>query len=189
LRSLSGKYKSNFLVVLVEFDINVSGLGIGIILEGNIYRGASFSAGELYPHMPNLRQLIDMVRPRFSEGKKLKDYITNPEELDVDKMSRFTKEGDEIATLIFSMLGRRIGEIIAPAVALFNPDTLIITGNISELGSIIIKPIENSILMNVLSVTSNPLNITASKNQQFAVAIGAASLILSNFFKLPMSNF
>ncbi|MGE5681213.1 MAG: ROK family protein [Bacillota bacterium] len=184
-----GKYKNNFLVVLIELDTNVAGLGIGIILEGNVYRGASFSAGELYPHMPNLRQLIDIVRPRFPEGKILKDFISGPEDLDINKLIDIAREGDEIALLLFSMFGRKVGEIIAPSVALLNPDTLIITGTIAELGDIIIKPIENAIQMNVLAVTSNSLKIVAGKNQQFSVAVGAASLVLSNFFKLPMSNY
>ncbi|MGE5402659.1 MAG: ROK family protein [Ignavibacteriales bacterium] len=184
-----GKHKNNFMVVLIELDTNVAGLGIGIILEGNIYRGASFSAGELYPHMPNLRQLIDIVRPRFPEGKILKDFVSNPEELDINRLIEIAKEGDEIALLIFSMFGRRVGEIIAPAIALLNPDTLIITGTIAELEDIILEPIENSIQMNVLAVTSNSLKIVSGKNQQFAVSVGAASLVLSNFFKLPMSNY
>ncbi|MCU7494077.1 MAG: ROK family protein [Ignavibacteria bacterium] len=184
-----GKNKNNFMVLLIEFDISVAGLGIGIILEGNIYRGASFSAGELYPHMPNLRQMIDMVRPRFPEGKILKDYVSSPEELDVKNLIEMARQGDEIALLIFKMFGGKVGEIIAPSIALLNPDTLIITGTISELGQIIINPIENAIQMNVLAVTSNTLKIAAGKNQQFSVAVGAASLVLSNFFKLPMSNY
>ncbi|MGE5350690.1 MAG: ROK family protein [Acidobacteriota bacterium] len=184
-----GKNKNNFLVLLVEFDLNVAGLGIGIILEGNVYRGASFSAGELYPHMPNLRQLIDMVRPRFSEGKILKDYISSPENLDVNTLIEMAREGDDIALLIFSMFGRKVGEIIAPSIALLNPDTLIITGTIAELGEIIIDPIENAIQMNVLAVTSNALKIVPGRNRQFSVAVGAASLVLSNFFKLPMSSY
>lgn len=184
-----GKNKNNFLVLLVEFDMSVAGLGIGIILEGNVYRGASFSAGELYPHLPNLRQLIDMVRPRFPEGKILRDYISSPDNLDVNCMIEMARQGDEIALLIFSIFGRKVGEIIAPSIALLNPDTLIITGTIAELGEIIIDPIENAIQMNVLAVTSNSLKIVAGKNQHFSVAVGAASLVLSNFFKLPMSNY
>ncbi|MGE5430962.1 MAG: ROK family transcriptional regulator [Syntrophomonadaceae bacterium] len=184
-----GKNKNNFLVLLIELDRNVAGLGIGIILEGNVYRGASFSAGELYPHMPNLRQLIDIVRPKFPEGKILKDFISSPEDLDVNSLIEMARQGDEIALLIFSMFGRKVGEIIAPSIALLNPDTLIITGTIAELGSIIINPIENAIQMNVLAVTSNALKIAAGKSQQFSVAVGAASLVLSNFFKLPMSNY
>lgn len=184
-----GRNKNSFMVLLIEFDKNVSGLGIGIILEGNIYRGASFSAGELYPHMPNLRQLIDIVRPRFPEGHILKNYISSPEELDVNSLIDMARKGDEIALLIFSMFGRKVGEIIAPSIALLNPDTLIITGTIAELGDIIIDPIENAVQMNVLAVTSNALKIVAGESQQFSVAVGAASLVLSNFFKLPMSNY
>ncbi|MGE5499746.1 MAG: ROK family transcriptional regulator [Syntrophothermus sp.] len=184
-----GKYKNNFMAVLIEFDMAIAGLGIGIILNGNLYRGASYSAGELYPYMPNLRQLIDIVRPRFHEGAFLKNYISTPEELSIGRLIEFAKQGDEIALLIFSMLGKKVGDIISPAIALLNPDTVIITGMLAELNDLIIRPMENAILMNVLAFTSNSLHIAASRHEHYSVAIGAASLVLSSFFMLPMSNY
>ena len=39
--------------------------------------------------------------------------------------------------------------------------------------------------MKVLSITCNTLNITIDKYHQFSVAVGAASLILENYFRLP----
>jgi len=50
--------KRNYLVVLIEIDQNVSGLGIGIVINGELYRGSSFCAGELYPHLPTLREFL-----------------------------------------------------------------------------------------------------------------------------------
>jgi N-acetylglucosamine repressor len=180
------KTKRNFLTILVEIDKNVSGLGIGIIMEGELYRGASFCAGELYPHMPTLKEILSTIRTRFIEGKILKNYVASLESIDIEILLDAAKQGDEIARLAFAKIGDIVGQTIAPAVALLNPDTLIITGIISELEDVLIDSIRKSIEMRVLAITSNKLNILVDKYHHYSVAVGAASLILEDYFRLPV---
>jgi len=71
-------------------------------------------------------------------------------------------------------------------VSLLNPDTLVITGVVSELEDILIDSVRRAIEMRVLSITSNTLNIIADKYHQYSVAVGAASLILEDYFRLPV---
>ena len=180
------KTKRNFLTILVEIDKSVSGLGIGIIMEGELYRGTSFCAGELYPHMPTLKEILSTIRTRFIEGKILKDYISSHESIDIEVLLDAAKQGDEIARLAFAKIGDIVGQTIAPAVALLNPDTLIITGVVSELEDVIVESIRKAIEMRVLAITSNKLNILADKYHHYSVAVGAASLILEDYFRLPV---
>jgi len=178
--------KRNYLIVLVEIDKNVSGLGIGIVIDGELYRGSTFCAGELYPYLPTLNEILSTMRSRFVEGKILKDYISSPESIDMEIFMDAAKRGDEIARLAFSKLGDFVGQTIAPAVSLLNPDTLVITGVVSELEDILIDSVRRAIEMRVLSITSNTLNIIADKYHQYSVAVGAASLILEDYFRLPV---
>jgi predicted NBD/HSP70 family sugar kinase len=180
------KTKRNFLIVLAEIDKNVSGLGIGIIIDGELYRGASSCAGELYPHLPTLKEILSTMRSRFVEGKILKNYVSSPESVDIELLLDAAKQGDEIAKLAFSKIGDIVGQTIAPAVALLNPDSLIITGVVSELEDVLIASVRNAIEMRVLSITSNTLNIVADKYHHYSVAVGAASLILEDYFSLPV---
>src|SRR3989304_692670 len=76
--------RRNFLIILLEIDRNVSGLGIGIIIDGELYRGSSFCAGELYPHLPTLKEILSTMRSRFIEGKILKKYVSSPESIDIE---------------------------------------------------------------------------------------------------------
>ncbi len=179
------KAKRNYITVLAEIDQNVSGLGIGIVIRGELYRGSSYCAGELYPHLPTLKEILSSVRSRFAESEILKEYISSFESIDMKILLDAAKQGDEIARLVFSIIGDVVGQNIAPAVALLNPDTLIITGVISEQEEIIVKAIRQVLEMKVLSITCNTLNITVDKYHQYAVAVGAASLILENYFRLP----
>ena len=180
------KTKRNFLTILLEIDKNVSGLGIGIIIDGELYRGSSFCAGELYPHLPTLTEILSTIRSRFVDGEILKDYVSSPEKVDIEVIIDAAKKSDEIAKLTISKIGDFVGQTIAPAVALLNPDTVIITGILSELEEILIDSIRKSIEMRVISINSNTLNIVADKYHHYSVAIGAASLILENYFRLPV---
>jgi predicted NBD/HSP70 family sugar kinase len=181
----SSKSMKNYLSVLLEIDKNVSGLGIGIIINGELYRGASFCAGELYPHLPNLGDLLSAFRSRFHESEILREHITSFESMDMEFLLDAAKKGDKIARLIFARIGRLVGQTIAPAVALLNPDTLVITGVVSELEDVIIEAIRNEIEMGVIPLTNNALSIISDEHHQYAVAFGVASLILENFFRVP----
>lgn len=180
------KTKKNYLTVLVEIDKNVSGLGIGIVIEGELYHGASFCAGELFPHLPTLKEVLGSLRSRFVEGKILKDYISSPESIDIEFLVEAALQGDNIAQLAVAKIGVIVGQTIAPAVALLNPDTLIITGIIAELEDILIDSLRKAIEMRVLAITESALEIVADKYHQYSVAVGAAALIIENYFRLPV---
>jgi predicted NBD/HSP70 family sugar kinase len=86
------------------------------------------------------------------------------------------------------MIGNIVGQTIAPAVALLNPDTIIITGVVSELEEVVIDSVRKEIEMRVISIASHSLNIIADKYHHYSVAVGAASLILEDFFRVPINR-
>lgn len=182
----SNQVKRNYLIILIEIDRNVSGLGIGIVINGELYRGSTYCAGELYPHLPTLREFLTTFKSRFIEGEFLKNYITTIDDIDIETLITVAKHGDKIANLIFTKIGSIIGQTIAPAVALLNPDALILTGVISELEDIIIDSVRKEIEMRVLPLTNDALSIVVDKYHQYSVAVGAAALILENFFKVQV---
>ncbi|MDE3057778.1 MAG: ROK family protein [Bacteroidota bacterium] len=178
------KPKQNYITVLIEIDRNVSGLGIGIVIDGKLYRGASFSAGELYPHLPSLQEILASVRSRFSEGTVLRRYISSFDSIDIHLLLDAAKQGDKIARHAISMIGNVVGQTITPAIALLNPDTLILTGDVTEVEDVLLASVRNVIELRVLAITSNSLQIVTDKHYHYAVAVGAASLILEDFFHL-----
>jgi predicted NBD/HSP70 family sugar kinase len=186
--AIKNRIKRNYLTILLEIDKNVSGLGIGIVIDGELYRGASFCAGELYPYLPTLKEILSNVRSRFVESSVLKNYIASFETIDIALLLEAAKQGDEIAKVVFSMIGSIVGQNIAQAVALLNPDTIIITGVVSELENVVIDAVRKEIEMRVISITCNALEIIADKHHNYSVAFGAASLILEDFFRLPVAG-
>ncbi|MFZ0454050.1 MAG: ROK family protein [Ignavibacteriaceae bacterium] len=184
----NNKSKRNYLTILAEIDKNVSGLGIGIVIDNEIYRGSSYCAGELYPHLPTLTEILTTVRTKFTESDILKDYASSLESIDINFLVEAAKKGDKIARSVFAIIGHFVGQTIAPAVGLLNPDTLIITGVISEIEDVLIESVRKEIETRVVSMISDSLNIIADKYHLYSVAVGAASLVLEDFFKLPINR-
>ncbi|HUI29507.1 MAG TPA: ROK family protein [Candidatus Acidoferrales bacterium] len=175
----------NCLNVLVEFDKGVSGLGIGLLLNEELYRGSSYSAGEINIAMPDLHEVLLNVRPHLAEGQVLKKYDASPQELEISTMIDAAKRDDEVAISFFQRLGYQIGKNISRVVAAFNPDMLILSGDVAEVGDLMIAPVKSVIDMDLLSVSSEALKTVTSSQGHYSVAIGAASLVLSDYFKVP----
>lgn len=179
------KDSRNCLNVLVEFDRKVSGLGIGLLVNEELYRGSSFTAGEINQAMPDLHEVLSNVRTHLADGKILKEYDKSPQEIEINAMIEAAKSGDEVAVSFFERLGYQIGKTISRIVAAFNPDMLILSGDIAEVSDLIIKPVKSVIDMELLAVTSEALKVVASSQGHYSVAIGAACLVLSDYFKVP----
>ncbi len=179
------KESKNCLNVLVEFDKGVSGLGIGLMVNEELYRGSSFSAGEINIAMPDLHEVLSYVRTHLANGPVLRKYDTSPQELEIEVMIDAAKRGDDVAISFFARLGNQIGKNISRIVAAFNPDMLILSGDIAEVGDLVVGPVRNVVDMDLLSVSSEALEIVTSSQGHYSVAIGAASLILSDYFKVP----
>ncbi len=179
------KDSKNCLNVLVEFDKGVSGIGIGLIMNEELYRGSSFSAGEINITMPDLHEVLLNVRNHLADGRVLKQYNASPQDLEINIMIEAAKAGDEVAVSFFARLGYQISKNISRVVAAFNPDMLVLSGDIAEVDDLIVKPVKQVIDMELLAISSEVLRIVTSLHGRYSVAIGAACLVLSDYFKVP----
>ncbi len=175
----------NSMTVLMEFDKNVHGIGIGIIINEELYRGSSFCAGELIMPMSDLGEMLTNVRSQLRKGDVLKRYDSSPLSIDTRVMIDAAKKGDQIALSFFSRLGHFIGRRISSVIGVLNPDMLIISGDLAELDEIILRPVKEAIELDTLSITSETLRVVTSSHGHYSVAMGAASIILGSHFKVP----
>jgi hypothetical protein len=56
---------------------------------------------------------------------------------------------------------------------------------VAEVGDIILDPIKELVSYELVSVSKESLSIVASKSGRYSVAVGAASIILDEFLKVP----
>ncbi len=179
------KESRNCLNVLIEVDEGVGAIGIGFLVNEELYRGSSFSAGEINPSMSDLHDMLLNVRTHLTDGEVLKAYDQSPKDISIDILIDAAKKGDKIALTFFERLGYQIGRNISRVVAAFNPDMLVLSGDVAELGDVIVAPVKSVMDMELLAVTSEAVKMVTSSHGHYSVATGAACLVLSEYFRVP----
>ena len=182
----AAKECDNFVTILVEIEQNVGGLGIGLIINGELYNGGTFGAGELNIKLPTLHDTIFSQEVLIEKGKVLKKYKDNLNAIDIDVMIKAVKKGDKVAKKYFKILGNRLGRTLACPISMVNPKKIVIAGEVAEAGDALIQPIRDQFELEMLPIIEDNLEIVTNQYGKYSVAMGAASLIIDEFFKVPV---
>ncbi len=172
--------KSQVLTINIDW-----GVGLGIILNGEVFHGASGFAGELghiqvkpegilchcgkvgcLDTITSAEALIQQAKEGIASGRATSlTKIVNHKlsELDTVHIIDAVHAGDEFSIDLLSNLGFELGKGLATAVHLFNPEVIIIGGLLAEAGPFISNPIAQAINKYCLSDFKSTLAIHVSK--------------------------
>ncbi len=188
-----GQGVDNFLTVTVG-----RGVGLGIVVNGQFYRGQNGGAGELG------HTTINPDGPLCACGKYgcLEAYVSDPSlvrtaqefaargELpavqNLDELLVLAQTGDSVALKIFDQAGRIFGLGIANLINLFNPKKIIISGEGTRDGDFLFNPMRESIQKNTMPGLFNPKTVEIALWDDGAWARGAAGLVLRELFESPV---
>jgi len=180
-----------------------SDIGCGIIINGDIYCGASGSAGEV--------QLLVNNKERMEEGSAVASYgirgadlgIVNKAkeliekgkkteilELAGGKKENITKKiiitaaqkGDKLAKEILIDAAYWLGIKVAYMINMFNPQLVAIGGGMEEAGSVFLDALTNCVKMYAFEEAFNAVKIMPSFLKEDAVSLGAAALGVRELF-------
>lgn len=178
--------------------INLSwGLGMGIIVNGEIMKGRSGYSGEL-GHFPAFNNEIMCHCGKKGcletgvSGMALKREVVSS--IKAGKQSllsdKLKKEGEEAITLndiivaidnedmlcieVVENMAKELGRWIAGLINLFNPELVIIGGTLARVGDYILRPIKQSVQKYTLRLVSQDSRIVVSKMGEKAGVLGAA---------------
>ena len=194
-----GRGLDNFIVVSVE-----EGLGMGIVIQGRIYRGAR-GIGAEFGHM-----VLDPDGPRCTCGKKgcVEAYaggrgiMAAAEEarrrgawpnkplppMSVDELIDLAHSGDLAATTIFNQAGRMLGLGVAGLIQVFNPSRVIVTGEYARAGKVLFGPMTKAMAANLNKEFLIPDMIIFEQWKDADWAHGAACLALQSIYRTPQAN-
>ncbi|MCE7071812.1 MULTISPECIES: ROK family transcriptional regulator [Dyadobacter] len=172
--------KSQVLTINIDW-----GVGLGIIINGEVFNGASGFAGELGHIQVKPDGLLchcgkigclDTITSAIALIRRAKDGINggkatilsqivnnNLDLLDTSHIIEAVHAGDEFSIDLLSTVGTELGKGLATAVHLFNPEVIIVGGLLAEAGPFISNPIEQAINKYCLSDFKNSLSIHISK--------------------------
>jgi glucokinase-like ROK family protein len=182
-----------------------SGVGGGIVLNGKIFRGTKFAAGE-FGHIKVKEFGIRCVCGNYgcldtvaSEAGLINDVVekihlgyetsilsvikdNDLKKITFDIILAAAQNHDQLAIDALERLGRYVGTALANIINIFNPEAVIIGGTISRAWDYIRLPIQETTLSQSMKECSQGVQILKSSFEGTAGEIGAAALVIENLF-------
>ncbi len=186
------------------------GVGMGIIVEGNLYRGNAGFAGE-FGHLPIVENgilckcgkkgcletvasataIVRMAKEGILEGNSslINEYTGDSvESIEIYHVINAAKAGDQFAISILSNVAHWIGKGIVFLIQIFNPEAIVLEGIASETQKFMEAPIQQAINTYSNHDISNETKIKFSKLGIKAGIKGAAALALEKLVMVQNHN-
>ena len=184
--------------------VNISwGLGIGIIIDGKPYYGKSGFSGE-FGHFPIFDNEIlchcgkkgcleteasgmaihRMVIERIKKGESsiLTEHVKDLDTLTLTDIMKAVAKEDPLCIEIVEEVGYILGKYIAGLINIFNPELVVIGGQVSLAEGFLLLPIKSSIRKYSLNLVNRDSKIETSKLKQKAGIVGACMVARSRLF-------
>ncbi len=176
--------ESHLLYVLLVIDQNVFGIGYGIILENQLYRGAHMLAGESSGHPVTIKQLLDRISAQEEDSVALNGVRLRKDKVTLQDLLQAAANQEEPAMRYFDQVGRILGEELAKAVDMLDPKEVLLGGEVTKAGEHLLAPLTHALhAHSILGDIRKPTISIVSWQQADPVALGAASLVLSSVFQ------
>jgi glucokinase-like ROK family protein len=170
-----------------------TGIGAGLLIDGQIYRGVSGSAGEIghltieengplcacgnhgcLEAIAGGRAIAMQAQQAVTRNHKTSLSSIQPvESITARDVATAACRGDLLAQQILTTAGTHIGIAIAGLVNMFNPGMIIIGGGLAQTGDIILEPIRQAVQRRSLPAATRIVRITTSMLGRRSSSMGA----------------
>lgn len=175
-----------------------TGVGSGIVINGNLVYGADGLAGELghvtvrrngrtcgcggHGHLETYTSATGVARTAREFLEARKDEPSKLREIPLEDIT--SKDvydaaiaGDKLAKDIFDFTGRILGEALADFTAFSSPEAFVIFGGLAKSGDLLMKPLREAFEANVLPMYRGKIKILLSDlKESDAAVLGASAL-------------
>lgn len=173
------KDKTNFIYIAIG-----TGIGSGIILNGDLYRGSHYSAGEI-GYLVTSREDVDKFTPVYkgyghlesiSSGSSISYRMSELVGRKVSAREAFAlyQEGNEEAIEVINVAVDNLAVGIANYMSLFDPELIILGGGVSKSFSII----HDRLMQTIHQFTPQRCDIVQTTLGKTSGVVGAAALFL-----------
>ncbi|AEI51743.1 ROK family transcriptional regulator [Runella slithyformis] len=189
--------KDHVLAIYIDW-----GVGLGVILNGEVFQGASGFAGELghIQVVPNgelchcgkvgcldtitsAASLIRRIKKGLAEGRISRLSAIEVEKIDAETIIDAAWQGDSFAIDILHEIGMELGKGLSIAIHLFNPEIIIVDGIVAKAGAFITNPIEQAINKYCLTDFRNNLTVVISQLGQEAKWLGTQAYVVEKIIE------
>jgi glucokinase-like ROK family protein len=174
------------------------GIGLGILINGQLYYGKLGFSGE-FGHIPLFDNeiichcgkkgcleteasgaaLIRMLQEKLLEGSStaITRKRIHPEDVQLEDIIQAADNDDFLAIELIGIIGEKLGRGIALLINLFNPELVILGGTLAATGDYIRLPIKSAINKFSLSLLNNATQLRMTRLGEQAGIYGACLLV------------
>ncbi len=163
-----------------------TGIGVGIVSDGQVLRGAWGAAGEIGHTKTSFAEglpcrcgdtgcveavaggwaLVQTARERGHEVEHIRDVV------------RLAVAGDPDARHLVREAGRRIGEALASAVNLLNPEAVVVGGDLAQAYDTFVAGLRESVYSQASALATRELRIVPVTHGERSGVVGCAAMAI-----------
>jgi len=184
------------------------GVGLGIIINGEIFTGATGFAGE-FSHIPlsntnslcscgkrgcleveaSLKSAIDQTEMSIQQGEySIYSTLSKTMSNKSDALIEAAKIGDQLVIYHIGKIGYMIGKGISTLLHILNPNKIIISGRGAEIGNILMPQIQNAVNEFSIPRIAKMTKIEISNLHKTAQQKGTTALVVEHYINHILTN-
>ncbi len=174
---------------LVYTSISI-GIGVGLILEGKLYKGLRGFSGEL-GHMTIEKDGADCrcgnqgCWELYASEQALLDQAETAgfNDVTVEQLIEAADQGDTKAIQLLENVGDYLGVGITNIIHIFNPEQVVVGNTLRQAKKYIMPAIERRIEKNAIGFNKNDVQLNVAKLKKHSTVMGMAAFNIEKFFK------
>jgi predicted NBD/HSP70 family sugar kinase len=162
-----------------------TGIGAGLVVDGDLFHGAGGTAGEIGHTMidesgdicrcgnrgcletlAGAPAIVGLMRRSFGEELEVEDVIERAE------------AGDPGCRRVLADAGRHIGVAVATLCNLVNPERIVVGGSVGTAGELLLDPLRESVRLRAIQSAAEDVEIVPGELGERAELLGAIALVL-----------
>ncbi len=167
-----------------------TGVGGGLILNGELFRGSQYAAGEIGQMSIDL----DGVEGPYGNSGALERYIGNRQieemaagmyrergvELPADHtpegLTGLARNGDTVALEVWGRVAKYLGATLMSSIFLLNPDAIVIGGGVAHAGELLFEPLKRNLRDSLTTECVDQLSVMPARFGNTAGMVGCSAL-------------
>lgn len=194
-----GRGVDNFLLITTE-----DGIGMGMVIDGKMYRGSRGIAGE-FGHttvdqndetcrcgeqgcleaVSSNRAIIREAEKAIENGQWVRE-ATGP--LNIDEILKAAKNGNKALVEIYCNAGEKLGIGLNNLYRLLDPEKIILSGKGVQAEELLFKPMENTLHKDISFHEGSPVRLHVQEWKPTNYAQGAGALVLQEVYNSPANR-
>jgi predicted NBD/HSP70 family sugar kinase len=158
-----------------------SGVGLGLVINGQLYRGARGLAGEIgsMPIGLDAAPTDDRMQPGWFDSQTVAAAIDrlaasrDEGPLTLQRVFSLARKGDPLAREVVDLEAKLLARAIAAIVAVVDPELVVLGGGVGHNGDLLLQPIERE-LRTITPLSARLLNSALGADAVLHGAVGTA---------------